>query len=103
MGRSATWTQIWSEFKAGTPGSRFSEQHRRRGKAHSARARMAFIIAGTILIATGLLLVFTPGPGLVLAALGAAVLARESAVAARAFDHLELRLRRLAARLRRAI
>jgi len=93
--RRATWKEMWSEFRAGTPGSRFSDQHRRRGQKHGARVRLAFMMAGAILVATGALLFFTPGPGFVLVAIGAAVLARESARAARLFDRLEVQLRGL--------
>ena len=62
---------------------------------------MVLMIVGVILLATGALLVLTPGPGFVFLALGAGILARESAAAARAFDRLELRLRKLTARMRR--
>jgi len=93
--RTPTWRQLWTEFKAAAPGSRFSEQHRRRGQAHSIRVRTAFMIVGVIALATGVLLFFTPGPGIVLVAIGAAMLARESAAAARLFDRVEVRLRGL--------
>jgi hypothetical protein len=49
---------------------------------------------------SGFILLFVPGPGLLLIAVGAALLARESLAVARALDWLEVRGRRLARRVR---
>jgi hypothetical protein len=59
-------------------------------------ASRGLIAAGGIaLMVLGALLVFTPGPGLVVFLAGAALLARESPRAARWLDGLKLRLRGL--------
>ena len=54
-----------------------------------------------MLVLTGLVLLVAPGPGFLLVFVGAAMIAEESLWFARAFDALELKVRRLAARTRR--
>ena len=83
----------WRELRQGAPGRRFREHHARRRTVHGALVHRLIIAGGVMLMGLGLLLVFTPGPGLLVFAAGLAMLAAESAAAARVLDALELRLR----------
>jgi hypothetical protein len=87
--------QSWQRFKAGLPGRRFQQQFRYRQQFRTGLLRKALLIAGGILIATaGIFFLFAPGPGIIIFLLGAVVIARQSFFAARAFDRVEIRLRR---------
>lgn len=77
----------------GTPGRRFSARYRHRRRKHTRLEHWLALAGGTALMAVGAVLFFTPGPGLILFAAGAAMTARESHRAARFFDRAELRLR----------
>lgn len=83
----------WRIFRTAPPGKRFE-------KLHDARADgpppIVFYAAGTVLLACGVVLLFIPGPGLLLIAFGAALVARQSLWLAKRLDRLELVLRRLA-------
>lgn len=83
---------------AGKPGRRFSDRYHRRA---SRVARVLVASCGVALIVLGVLLVPTPGPGLLVLLAGALLFAGESRGAARWLDATELRLRELARRLRR--
>ena len=95
---SRDWSALWQA----RAGQRFQELYRRR---HDRRAselrRIGLIVAGLLLILVGAILILTPGPGGLVLLAGALVLAVQSHAAARLFDRSELRLRRLARRLRR--
>jgi hypothetical protein len=58
--------------------------------------------AGAVAFAAGIFLLAAPGPGFLLLLVGASMMAEESALAARALDMMELRIRRLAERVVRA-
>jgi hypothetical protein len=91
----------WRRLKAGEPGARFQRQYREnRGSRKSGLRRWGALAAGGGLILVGIVLLFIPGPGLLLIGVGAAVLARESRLAARGLDWLEVRGRRVIRRLR---
>jgi hypothetical protein len=84
----------WTSLKHGDPGSRFQEQYRRQHrKQEGGVARAIRIVAGIILVPVGLFFLPAPGPGMVVLALGAILLARESRLVAQALDRLELRAR----------
>ena len=91
----------WRALRQGTPGRRFREHHARRRTAHGALTHRLTIAGGVMLMGLGLLLVLTPGPGIVVFGVGAALLAAESVAAASMLDALELRVRRALRRLRR--
>jgi hypothetical protein len=82
----------YEELKAGPPGKRFQELHRRR--ATRGKSRKPILIAAAIaLIAIGIALLVLPGPGLIFLVGGIGLIAQELLVVARALDALELRLR----------
>ncbi len=74
---------------------------RREEGAGSLGGRLACWCGGLAAIAAGVVMIFTPGPGLLTIAFGAALLARESGAVASGCDRLELRLRGAWRRLRR--
>jgi UPF0716 family protein affecting phage T7 exclusion len=87
--------QSWQRFKAGLPGRRFQQQFRLRQRLRSGAARKILLItAGILLAAAGVFLLFVPGPGIITLLIGAVLIAQQSSLAARAFDRIEIRLRR---------
>jgi UPF0716 family protein affecting phage T7 exclusion len=87
--------QSWRRFKAGLPGRRFQQQFRLRQRFRSGAARKALFMAGGILIAAaGVFLLFVPGPGIITLLIGAVLIAQQSSLAARAFDRIEIRIRK---------
>lgn len=80
------------------PGRRFQDRYERNRGVDSGVGRWLRLGAGAILLVPGLLMLVTPGPGLVALALAAALLAGESRVIARFLDRVELRLRGLRGR-----
>ena len=86
----------WRELKSGHPGTRFQEQYERQHRKQESRTGRALrIAAGIILVPVGLFFLPAPGPGTVVLALGAIMIAREFKFAAKALDRLELRTRRV--------
>ena len=80
----------WLQFRADPPGQRFERRHRRRGATHRGTPRKLLVVgAGAVLAIVGLALLVLPGPGLLCLAIGAALIAEESLVAARGFDRLD--------------
>jgi hypothetical protein len=87
----------WRRFKAGTPGERFREHYRRRQESSAGGARRYLIMAGgIILLLLGLFLLPAPGPGMLVVALGGALIAGESYAVASLLDWMEPRVRRIA-------
>ena len=87
----------WSSLKRGRPGSRFEEQFERQRKAKSSKVGRALrVIAGLIILPVGLFLLPAPGPGFIVVALGAVLIAREFKFAAQLLDRLEVRGRKVA-------
>lgn len=90
----------WSRFVKAPAGERFQMLHAdcERG---SLGGRIARWSVGVLAILAGLVMIVTPGPGLLTIAFGAAVIARESSGVARRCDGLEMRMRRAWERFRR--
>lgn len=88
----------WRLFERAAPGTRFEKLHDAR--AGSAVLRVVVTILGILLVAGGVVLLFIPGPGLLLIAFGAGLLAQESRWLARRLDRMEVLLRRQARRAR---
>ena len=87
--------KYWASLENGRPGSRFQEQYEKeRKKQKSPAGRVLRIAAGALLVPIGLFFLAVPGPGLVIIALGAVLIAREFHFAAIALDWLEVRGRR---------
>lgn len=96
------WTaakQQWRQLSQGKPGQRFQAYHRRRREAGARPLVRGMVIGGgLLLVLVGLVLMPMPGPGILVAVLGACLLARESGHAARLLDRTELRILRLLGR-----
>lgn len=82
----------------GAPGRRFSALYRLRRQRRRRWLRALGVVSGGLLMLLGVLLVPTPGPGLLALLLGAGLIASESLAFAQALDRLELRVRSLLGR-----
>ena len=84
----------WHRLKEGSPGSRFQDEYRaHEGNRRGKWGRVLWMGVGVVIVAVGIVGLPAPGPGFLVIAIGAALLARESLVVARATDWVELRLR----------
>jgi len=82
----------WSQLKKGRPGSRFQEQYdRNRREQTSALGRVLRIAVGLLLFPVGVFFLAVPGPGLLVIAAGAVMIAREFKFAAKVLDRIEIR------------
>lgn len=92
----------WRAFRSQRAGTRFQRIHRRRAGQPSSRLwRAAVMLAGSVLIVIGLVMILLPGPGLLTMLAGVALIAGESLTVARLFDRANLALERRWARVRR--
>ncbi len=89
------WKKSWKEFEKAPPGERFERMYRARKASGSPAVRVGVIVAGILLIVGGVALLAIPGPGLLVIAFGGALIAQQFLFVARAFDRLELLLRKL--------
>ena len=86
----------WAQLKKGQPGSRFQDQFDRNQREKKSNfGRVLRVAAGLILLPVGLFFLAVPGPGLVIIAVGAVLIAREFGFAARLLDAVEVRGRKL--------
>jgi hypothetical protein len=86
----------WSQLKRGKPGSRFQDQFDRNQREKKSNvARVLRVGAGLVLLPVGLFFLAVPGPGLLIMALGAVLIAREFGFAARLLDAIEVRGRQV--------
>ena len=88
----------WRTFRDAKPGKRFEKLHAR----SASPPPIVFYAAGAVLLAGGVVLLYIPGPGLLLIAFGGALIARQSLWLAKRLDRLELLLRRFARKARSA-
>jgi hypothetical protein len=89
--------QEWAQLKRGKPGSRFKGQFdRNREEASNGFGRALRVVVGVLLLPVGVFFLAVPGPGLVVIAIGAVLIAREFRWAATTLDALEVRGRRVA-------
>ena len=88
----------WRHFKNDRPGHRFRNHHRRM-KERPKRYSVAAVIAGLVLIAGGVVLLFVPGPGTIVIAFGLALLASQSRRLAHKMDRAEPAVRRAGKRI----
>jgi hypothetical protein len=92
----------WREFKAYPPGTRFEERYRRRhSQERSLREKALGMFGGLAVSGVGALMLFVPGPGLLVLLVGLVLIAQESRAMACALDWLELRARAMYQRARR--
>jgi uncharacterized protein (TIGR02611 family) len=83
----------WRDVTKAKPGTRFQNRyHRRRGRRCSRWLKPFYLALGAALLMAGIILMAAPGPGIVVAFIGAGMLADESLLAARALDAAELKI-----------
>ena len=93
--------QEWRVFIAGEPGTRFARLHAsKHARGRGLARRVAWGCAGVALVLAGIVMLFTPGPGLLAIAFGLACIAQESLPFARRCDRAELTIRERYARWR---
>lgn len=86
----------WHAFKTGTPGQRFRRRYyRRRETARGPLLRSLQFFGGIALMLAGMFFMPAPGPGLLILFVGAALVAQESLLVARALDASEVGIRKL--------
>jgi hypothetical protein len=100
MGVLAEIKTEWRHFRHDRPGQRFCN-HRTRMADRPRHHSLLAMIAGTVLLAIGFVLLFMPGPGLVFLVFGITLVASHSQRLSLLLDRTEPRLWRLAHRLRR--
>ncbi len=88
-------------FLAAPAGTRFRAHYERMKARASLTRALIGIGSGLILLAIGLILLFLPGPGMLVALIGAALIAGESLTVARILDGIEVRATALWKRWRR--
>ena len=86
--------QEWRKFVAEPPGSRFESHYERKrsDEGTGPLARVAWIAAGIFFLLAGIVMLFTPGPGLLAIGFGLTCLSAESRRLARWCDRAELRI-----------
>ena len=99
------WKERWREFKRGSPGHRFQDRYERKrsdGSSRSSFRRLLKPLAAGLSLVAGIVFCVIPGPGMPLLALGACLLADVSRPVAVRLDRMELLIRSLLSRFRRA-
>jgi uncharacterized protein (TIGR02611 family) len=84
----------WRRMARARPGERFQREQQRHRREHRSRvSRITTLVVGLTIMAAGVVALPAPGPGMLVIALGGALVARESALVARMLDGLEVRMR----------
>ena len=87
----------WRQFKSAKPGTRFVRQYESNQEERKHQwTRPAMIALGAVIVLVGVVALPAPGPGILVIAAGAALLARESRRIAEWLDAAEVKVRRLA-------
>jgi hypothetical protein len=81
--------QRMRRFMAAPSGARFRTYHERLRQRPSVMRTLIAVGLGLILLALGLVMLVLPGPGLLVATIGAALIAGESLIVARALDRID--------------
>ena len=87
-------------FLSAPCGSRFRAHYERARTRPNLMRTLLVVGFGLIVLALGLVMIVLPGPGLLVAVIGAVLIAGESLTAARVLDRIDLTLSRIWKRLR---
>jgi hypothetical protein len=99
-----TFKQQWKDLTRGKPGSRFRTRYEERSKRRRTLiAKVLYTTLGLALFLVGLVLLPAPGPGFLVLIPGAALLAEESRLVAKALDSAEVKVRALLAGAQRKV
>ena len=85
----------WEEMKDDPPGQRFQHLYHRRQEESERRGRALHYLLVIGLVAVGVVLIFIPGPAVVLFAFAGALLAEDSLRIAKGLDWTEVKIRAL--------
>jgi uncharacterized protein (TIGR02611 family) len=86
----------WRSFSEDEPGHRFQDHYHERKKTRRNPLRRIWLMGlGLLIMIGGVVLLFIPGPGILIIFIGAGMMAEESLFMARLLDGVEVRLRRL--------
>ena len=96
---SISIAQTWRSFRHDEPGQRFENHYQRMRQQGSRVGAIGRVAAGLVLIAAGIVMLFIPGPGIIVMLFGFGLLGGESKAIARRMDRVEPALRE---RVRRA-
>jgi len=89
--------EAWNKIQDDPPGKRFRRQYRRRQAAREGFLKRAlFVGAGIVFGNLGIIMIFTPGPGLFFIFIGLGLVAQESLFLALFLDKIEVNLRKWA-------
>jgi hypothetical protein len=92
----ASAKKSWAELERGKPGKRFQQRYERKNPGGKRSwKKVVTLVLGFIVFAAGLFFLPAPGPGMIIVALGAGLIAQASLLGARALDWCELRIRAL--------
>jgi hypothetical protein len=86
--------QEWRAFRHDSPGSRFANHYERMRKEGSRAGAIARLGLGALLLVGGIVMLFIPGPGLLVAVFGLGLFAGQSKTIANALDRVEPAARR---------
>lgn len=89
----------WKAFFRDRAGERFAHRYER-SRDHGPVRRGLSLVGGALLVVVGVILMPLPGPGILIAAFGGAMMAGQSLRIARALDAAEVGVRRLLRRKR---
>ena len=85
----------WRRFRSAAPGTRFKRQYQENQSERKHKwFRPAVILVGVIVVLVGIVALPAPGPGMLVIAAGAALLARESRWLAEKLDVAEVKIRK---------
>jgi hypothetical protein len=85
----------WRVFAAEAAGERFEKHYeRKRLEERTLAGRLSWLAAGVFFVLAGIVMLFTPGPGLLAIGFGVTCFAQESRGVARSCDRMEMRVRR---------
>jgi len=93
----------WRVFAALVPGERFEKHYEsKRREERTLLGRLSWLAAGVFFVLAGIVMLFTPGPGLLAIGFGVTCFAQESRRVARSCDRMEMRIRQAWMRFMRA-
>ncbi|MEO8704926.1 MAG: PGPGW domain-containing protein, partial [Kofleriaceae bacterium] len=92
--RVSQLAQDWSAFRQDSPGHRFGNHYKRMRQQGSRAGAIVRLGLGVLLVVAGIVMLFIPGPGLLVALFGLGLLGGESKKLAGVLDRIEPVMRR---------
>jgi hypothetical protein len=98
---SISIAQVWRAFRDDEPGQRFENHYQLMRQEGSRVGAIARLTAGVALVAAGIVMLFVPGPGILVMLFGFGLIGGESKAIASAMDRVEPALREKGRRAKR--